>query len=73
MSFEGGVPNNKKFETKKTKEFFNMTKLASYIQAYLKNEEGATAIEYGLIAVFAFGGELEALFDGLSGSLEAPE
>lgn len=60
-----------------------MTKLASYIQAYLKNEEGATAIEYGLIAagiavviagaVFAFGGELEALFDGLSGSLEAPE
>lgn len=59
-----------------------MTKLATYIQAYLSNEEGATAIEYGLIAagiavviagaVFAFGGELNTLFTNLSGSLQPP-
>jgi pilus assembly protein Flp/PilA len=58
-----------------------MTKLLSYIQAYTKNEDGATAIEYGLIAagiavvisaaVFAFGGELNTLFEDLGDSLEA--
>ncbi|PCH99375.1 MAG: Flp family type IVb pilin [Alphaproteobacteria bacterium] len=54
----------------------------SYVQ-FKTNEEGATAIEYGLIAagiavaisaaVFAFGGELTTLFEDLGGSLEAPE
>jgi len=56
-----------------------MTKLLAFIAAYKKDESGATAIEYGLIAagislviagaVYAFGGELNALFEGLSGSL----
>jgi pilus assembly protein Flp/PilA len=56
-----------------------MTKLLAFITAYKKDENGATAIEYGLIAagislviagaVYAFGGELNALFEGLSGSL----
>lgn len=60
-----------------------MTKLLALFTAYKTNEDGATAIEYGLIAagiavvisaaVFTFGGELNALFEGLSGSLEAPE
>ena len=59
-----------------------LTKLYTYGQSYLIKEDGATAIEYGIIAagiavvisgaVFVFGAELEALFDGLSGSLEAP-
>lgn len=57
-----------------------MITLLSYIQAYTKNEDGATAIEYGLIAagiavvisaaVFTFGGELNDLFTDLGGSLE---
>lgn len=56
-----------------------MTKLLAYLTAYKRDEDGATAIEYGLIAagislviagaVYAFGGELNALFEGLSGSL----
>jgi pilus assembly protein Flp/PilA len=60
-----------------------MVKLLSYIQAYTKNEDGATAIEYGLIAagiavvisaaVFAFGDELNTLFESLGGSLAAAE
>ena len=60
-----------------------MVKLLSYMQAYTKNEDGATAIEYGLIAagiavvisaaVFAFGDELNTLFESLGGSLSAPE
>lgn len=47
-----------------------MLKLLAMKDAYLKNEDGATAIEYGLIAagiavaivavVFALGGEIEA-------------
>jgi pilus assembly protein Flp/PilA len=50
------------------------------IISYFKNEDGATAIEYGLIAagialaivgaVFAFGTDLNALFTGMSGALE---
>ena len=57
-----------------------MITLLSYIQAYTKNEDGATAIEYGLIAagiavvisaaVFTFGGELNTLFTDLGDSLE---
>ncbi len=60
-----------------------MVKLLAFLETYKKDENGATAIEYGLIAagiavvisaaVFAFGGELNALFEGLSGSLDAPE
>jgi pilus assembly protein Flp/PilA len=48
--------------------------------AYVHNEDGATAIEYGLIAagislvivgaVFAFGGDLSALFSGLGSALD---
>ena len=60
-----------------------MLKLLALKDAYLKNEDGATAIEYGLIAagialaiaaaVFTFGGELNDLFASFSGALEAPE
>lgn len=56
-----------------------MTKLLAFLATYKKDENGATAIEYGLIAagislviagaVYAFGGELNSLFEGLSGSL----
>ena len=52
-----------------------MVKLLSYIQAYTKNEDGATAIEYGLIAagislaivavVFTFGDQLETTFTSM--------
>ena len=60
-----------------------MLKLIAKAQTqFIKNEEGATAIEYGLIAagiavaisaaVFAFGGDLTTLFEGLSDSLAAP-
>lgn len=48
--------------------------------AYAKKEDGATAIEYGLIAagialaiaaaVFAFGEDLTALFEDMGGALE---
>ena len=53
-----------------------MIKLIAGIQAYLKSEEGATAIEYGLIAggislgivaaLFAFGDDLAAIFDSMA-------
>lgn len=59
-----------------------MLKLIALIQTYAIKEEGATAIEYGLIAsgialaiaaaVWAFGGELTALFTDMGGALEAP-
>jgi len=55
------------------------TKMIELKNAYAKNENGATAIEYGLIAagislaivaaVYAFGDDLNALFEGLSTSL----
>lgn len=51
------------------------------IYAYIQKEDGATAIEYGLIAagislaivaaVFAFGEDLNALWEDMSTSLEA--
>lgn len=57
-----------------------MLKMISYVQAYLTNKDGATAIEYGLIAagislaiaavVFTFGDDLEALFSGMEDTLE---
>ncbi|MGB4057754.1 MAG: Flp family type IVb pilin [Alphaproteobacteria bacterium] len=50
-----------------------MKKLLAFREAYLRNEDGATAIEYGLIAagislaivavVFTFGDQLEATFN----------
>jgi len=56
-----------------------MTKLLSYYQAFAKDENGATAIEYGLIAagialaistaVFLFGDDLTALFEDLGTAL----
>lgn len=57
-----------------------LIKLIALKNAYMNNEEGATAIEYALIAagislavvaaVFAFGDQLEVLFDGLTGALD---
>lgn len=56
-----------------------MKKLLAYRDAYLRNEDGATAIEYGLIAagislaivgvVFTFGEELLAMFTTMEGKL----
>lgn len=56
-----------------------MLKLLALKDAYLRNEDGATAIEYGLIAagislaivavVFTFGEELRGLFTGMEGKL----
>ena len=60
-----------------------MLKLLALKNSYVKNEDGATAIEYGLIAagislaivaaVYAFGGDLNSLFEGLSTSLSGGE
>ncbi len=60
-----------------------MIKLLALKNTYVKNEDGATAIEYGLIAagislaivgaVYVFGGDLNALFEGLSTSLSGGE
>lgn len=57
-----------------------MKKLLAFREAYLRDENGATAIEYGLIAagislaiaavVFTFGDQLVALFTTMQGSLE---
>ena len=56
-----------------------MMKLVALVQAYATKEDGATAIEYGLIAsgialaiagaVWVFGGQLEALFESMGGAL----
>lgn len=58
-----------------------LIKLYTTAQAYLAKEDGATAIEYGLIAagiavviagaVFALGGDLDALFTDVSTQLQA--
>ncbi len=60
-----------------------LTRLLALKNAYVKNEDGATAIEYGLIAagislaivaaVYAFGADLNSLFEGLSTSLSGGE
>jgi len=57
-----------------------MKKLFAFKEAYMKNEDGATAIEYGLIAagialaiaaiVFTMGDSLETMFSGMSDELE---
>ena len=57
-----------------------LTKMLAMKNAYINNEDGATAIEYALIAaaislaivasVFAFGDELEVLFGNLTGKLK---
>ena len=56
-----------------------MLKLIALKAAYLKQEDGATAIEYGLIAagialaisaaVLAFGQDLNTVFESLTGAL----
>lgn len=61
-----------------------MLKFISQVQAFMMQEKGATAIEYGLIAagiavaisvvVFTFGEDLETLFSDMSTKLgERPE
>lgn len=57
-----------------------LIKLIALKDAYMKDENGATAIEYALIAagislavvaaVFAFGTELRVLFGTLTGALD---
>lgn len=56
-----------------------LTKLIAFKEAYLKNEDGATAIEYGLIAagiglaisvvVFLLGEDLVAMFESIQTAL----
>ena len=56
-----------------------MLKLLAKTQTWGSNDDGATAIEYGLIAagiavaisavVFTFGEDLADLFEGLSGTI----
>jgi pilus assembly protein Flp/PilA len=63
------------------KEKLNMLKLLALKDAYLSNKEGATAIEYGLIAagislaivaiVFTFGDNLNLLFTDMDTRLTA--
>jgi len=58
-----------------------MLKLLAMKDAYLKNEDGATAIEYGLIAagialaivavVFTFGDQLQTTFTSMSTAMSA--
>ncbi len=58
-----------------------MKKLLAFKEAYLKNEDGATAIEYGLIAagislaivavVFTFGDQLETTFTSMQTAMES--
>ena len=57
-----------------------MIKLLAFKDAYLKNEDGATAIEYGLIAagislaivaaVFTFGDQLETVFGTMNDAMD---
>lgn len=66
-------------KNEKRRRLLMLLKLLALKNAYVKNEEGATAIEYGLIAagislaivaaVYAFGDDLNTLFEGLSTSL----
>jgi len=58
-----------------------MLQLWAKTQAFIRSEEGATAIEYGLIAagiavaisvvVFTVGSDLVALFSGISGKISS--
>lgn len=57
------------------------TKLIAKIQAYVADQDGATAIEYGLIAggislaivaaVFAFGDDLEGVFNAIASAMNS--
>jgi pilus assembly protein Flp/PilA len=57
-----------------------MLKLLAFKDAYLRGKDGATAIEYGLIAagislaivavVFTFGDDLEATFQSMETAME---
>lgn len=58
-----------------------LTKIIARVQAYIQSEDGATAIEYGLIAggislaimaaVFLAGGSLSAMFGSISTALSS--
>lgn len=58
-----------------------LTKLIAMKNAYLSDIRGVTAIEYGLIAggislaivaaVFAFGDDLEAMFNTIGGAMQS--
>ncbi len=58
-----------------------LTKLIAMKNAYLNDIRGVTAIEYGLIAggislaivaaVFAFGDDLEGMFNSIGGAMQA--
>ena len=58
-----------------------MRKLLAFKEAYLKNQDGATAIEYGLIAagislaivavVFTFGDQLQLTFGSMEDAMVA--
>ncbi len=58
-----------------------LTKFISKVQAYIADKDGATAIEYGLIAggislaivaaVFAFGDDLSTLFNSIADSMNS--
>ena len=58
-----------------------LTKIIARVQAYIQSEEGATAIEYGLIAggislaimaaVFLAGDSLSAMFGSISTALSS--
>lgn len=57
-----------------------ITRIYSHFIAFKQSEEGATAIEYGLIAALvsvaaiagfqAMGGSLDSIFTGISGELD---
>lgn len=59
-----------------------LIKLLALKNAYMADEKGATAIEYGLLAagialviigaVFAFGDRLALLFSGMADALDGP-
>ena len=58
-----------------------LTKLLAKIHGFVASEDGATAIEYGLIAggislaivaaVFAFGDDLQGVFEAIGGAMSA--
>jgi len=58
-----------------------ITKILAKIQGYVMSDEGATAIEYGLIAggislaivaaVFAFGDDLQTVFSTIGDAMSA--
>lgn len=60
-----------------------MIKLIAKLQGFIQSKDGATAIEYGLIAggislaivaaVFAFGDDLQSVFSTMAGAMSAAE